>query len=227
MGYSIQNTETGELCYVQTDADRVHEPSYDAETGEPISGELTVRYKKQKHFQIPKKLLRASPCEEFEKRMLGHTEDIYEEPKACISKKSAVSTIEATSRKSKSKLKKQSYNRDDFMNMEGVSNDIILGYNKSNYRMLLLPTLFCFNIYAALVIMIVETFFHFWAHFKNGINMNKDFYYRSPLHVITSQFCAKCRCESEMEVNIFRALNKQMRLARKSQTLKEVSKAIG
>lgn len=102
-----------------------------------------------------------------------------------------------------------------------------MAYNKSNYRMLLLPTLFCFNVYAALIIMILEIFFHMWAHFKNGMNMNKDVYYRSPLHVITSQFCAKCRCESEMEANIFRHLNKQMRLARKSQTLKDVTKAIG
>lgn len=102
-----------------------------------------------------------------------------------------------------------------------------MGYNKSNYRMLLLPTLFFFNVYAAVIVMILEIFFHFWAHFKNGVNMNKDIYYRSPLHVMTSQFCARCRSESEMEANIFRHLNKQMRLARQSKTLKNVSKAIG
>ncbi|XP_075161463.1 uncharacterized protein LOC142234260 [Haematobia irritans] len=225
MGFSVQNTETGEVCYIQTDADKVHELSYDAETGEPIMDMVTVRYMKQKHFQIPKKLLRVSICEEFEKRMLGRNEDIYVEPKAKITRESKEKSKKPI--KSKRKPKKKSYDRDDFMNMEGVSNDIILAYNKSNYRMLLLPTLFCFNIYAALIVTILETFFHLWAHYKNGFNMNKDVYYRSPLHVITSQFCAKCRCESDLEVNIFRDLNKQMRLARESQTLKNVSKAIG
>lgn len=102
-----------------------------------------------------------------------------------------------------------------------------MAYNKSNYRILLLPTIFCFNIYAAVIVSIVEIFLHFWSHFKNGVNMNKDVYYRSPLHVITSQFCAKCLSESEMEANIFRDLNTQMRAARKSKTLKEVTKAIG
>lgn len=79
---------------------------------------------KQKHFQIPKKLLRGSWCEEIEKRMLGHNEDIYEEPSASISKEPEAPTIGTVKPKSKtkSKSKSQSYNRDDFMNMEGVSN---------------------------------------------------------------------------------------------------------
>ncbi|XP_058986563.1 uncharacterized protein LOC101888947 isoform X2 [Musca domestica] len=225
MGFSVQNSETGEVSYIQTDADKVQQLSYDAETGEPIIGKIRVRYIKQKNFQIPKKLLRGSPCEEFEKEMLGRSEEIYQEPCASISKEPPASTVQTV--KPKLKCKTKTYNRDDFINMEGVSNDIILGYNKSNYRMLLLPTLFFFNVYAAVIVMILEIFFHFWAHFKNGVNMNKDIYYRSPLHVMTSQFCARCRSESEMEANIFRHLNKQMRLARQSKTLKNVSKAIG
>lgn len=91
--------------------------------------------------------------------------------------------------------------------------------------MLLLPTFFFFNIYAAMIVMILETFFHFWAHLKNGLNMDKNFYYRSPLHVVTSQFCSKCRYESEADASIFRALNHQMRAARESKTLKDVTKA--
>ncbi|XP_065359716.1 uncharacterized protein LOC135953675 [Calliphora vicina] len=223
MGYSIQNSETGEVIYIQTDADNVTEPSYDAETGEPIMGKVKVRYMKQKHFQIPKKLLRGSACEEFEKEILGKNEEIYQEPFGRISKESDVLNGKAQLATKPRKF----YERDDYINMEGVSNDIILGYNKSNYRILLLPTFFFFNIYAAMIIMILETFFHFWAHLKNGLNMDKNFYYRSPLHVVTSQFCAKCRSESEVDASIFRALNKQMRAARQSKTLKDVSKAIG
>lgn len=102
-----------------------------------------------------------------------------------------------------------------------------MGYNKSSYRLLLLPTVFFFNIYAAVIIMMVEMFFHFWAHLKNGLNMDKNFYYRSPLHVVTSQFCAKCRSESDLEANIFLNLNRQMRAARQSKTLKDVTKALG
>ncbi|XP_073836272.1 uncharacterized protein [Musca autumnalis] len=226
MGFSFQNSETGEVSYIQTDAAKIQQLSYDAETGEPIIGKIRVRYMKQKNFQIPKNLLRGSVCEEFEKQMLGRSEEIYQEPCASISKEPAASSALQTE-KPKLKSKANSYDRDDFINMEGVSNDIILGYNKSNYRMLLLPTLFFFNVYAALIVMILEIFFHFWAHFKNGVNMNKEVYYRSPLHVMTSQFCARCRSESEMEASIFRGLNKQMRLARESKTLKDVSKAIG
>lgn len=54
--------------------------------------------------------------------MLGHNEDIYEEPSASISKEPEAPTIGTVKPKSKTKSKSQSYNRDDFMNMEGVSN---------------------------------------------------------------------------------------------------------
>lgn len=117
----MQNSETGEVIYIQTDADNIIVPSYDAETGEPIMGKVKVRYVKQKHFQIPKKLLRGSACEEFEKEMLGKNEEIYQEPYGIISKESDVGAEKA---KAAAKPKRHYYERDDYINMEGVSNVI-------------------------------------------------------------------------------------------------------
>lgn len=103
-----------------------------------------------------------------------------------------------------------------------------MGYNKNNYRLLLLPTIFCFNVYAALSVTIIEVFLHFWSHQKNGLNTDNRIYYRSPLHIITSQFCIRCRNESDS--NIFDALNAQMRRTadkRKATALKQtITKAI-
>lgn len=45
----------------------------------------------------------------------------------------------------------------------------------------------------------LEVALHLWSHKNNQRNTNKMIYYRSPLHVITSQFCAVCRQEREME----------------------------
>ena len=118
----LQNSETGEVIYIQTDTANVIEPSYDAETGEPIMGKVQVRYLKQKHFQIPKKLLRGSACEEFEKEILGKNEEIYQEPSGKITKESDVAA-KATA-EMPTKPKRQLYERDDYMNMEGVSNVI-------------------------------------------------------------------------------------------------------
>uniref|UniRef100_A0A1B0FGL6 Uncharacterized protein n=1 Tax=Glossina morsitans morsitans TaxID=37546 RepID=A0A1B0FGL6_GLOMM len=227
MGFSVQNSETGEVVYIQSDTMTVQTQPYDAETGEPMLDKVRVRYIKQQHFQIPKKLIRGTIGEEFEKKLQGKYHECYQEPGIVkIIKETKLNRdYRRKSFKTKRNSKKLKYKRDDYMNMEGVSNDIILAYNKSNYRILLIPTLFCFNVYAALVVMLIELFFHIWAHFKNGLNMDKNIYYRSPLHVVTSQFCGKCRSESDL--SIFQALNKQMRnAARKSATLKDVSKAI-
>uniref|UniRef100_A0A1I8NCX1 Uncharacterized protein n=1 Tax=Musca domestica TaxID=7370 RepID=A0A1I8NCX1_MUSDO len=130
----MQNSETGEVSYIQTDADKVQQLSYDAETGEPIIGKIRVRYIKQKNFQIPKKLLRGSPCEEFEKEMLGRSEEIYQEPCASISKEPPASTVQTV--KPKLKCKTKTYNRDDFINMEGVSNFVFIEMHLKAYYVL-------------------------------------------------------------------------------------------
>lgn len=49
------------------------------------------------------------------------------------------------------------------------------------------------------LIVFIEVALHVWAHRKNAKNTNANFYYRSPLHIVTAQFCAYCRNHSEME----------------------------
>lgn len=49
------------------------------------------------------------------------------------------------------------------------------------------------------LISIVEICLHTWAHRKNASNTNPNIYYRSPMHIVSSQFCAYCRNKSEME----------------------------
>lgn len=216
MGYSIQNSETGEVDYINQESAICEHRAYDAETGEPSPiSSPKIRFNKSERFQIPKKYLRGTPCEEFEKVMTGEF------------KKNCEIKVIPVQQQEKPKEKKKFYQRDDFINMEGVKREILLGYSKANYIMFLVPTLFIFNIYVYIFLSLVEIFLHCWAHTVNGLNMNKSIYYRSPLHVLSSQFCAKCRSESEMEWRIFETLNKQMRHARKSQTLKEVTKALG
>lgn len=84
-------------------------------------GSVKVRYLKQKNFQIPKKLLRGSACEEFEMEILGKNEEIYQQPWGKISKESEVEA-QAKIIKPKTSTKRHQYERDDYINMEGVSN---------------------------------------------------------------------------------------------------------
>ncbi|XP_037932564.1 uncharacterized protein LOC119667327 [Teleopsis dalmanni] len=217
MGYTIQNSETGEVDYIYTDdSTTVELPKFDQETGEPLNGKLKVRYIKHKSFHIPKKYLRGTPCEEFDKQISGDYNENF--PPHDIQ----VLPVNDKNEKPKS----PQYAREDYLKMDGVINEIVLGYNKSSHHLLLIPTLFFFNIYLALLLGIIEMFLHWWAHHKNGLNTNKQIYFRSPLHLLTSQFCAVCRSESEMDIKLFDMLNKHMREARRSKTLRNVSKAI-
>lgn len=77
--------------------------------------------------------------------------------------------------------------------------DIILGCNKTSHRLFLLPSFFLFFRLCAPVIEIIEIFLHVWAHKKNSQNTDENFYYRSPLHIVTSQFCAVCRNKKQMD----------------------------
>uniref|UniRef100_A0A2M4CAC6 Putative secreted protein n=2 Tax=Anopheles marajoara TaxID=58244 RepID=A0A2M4CAC6_9DIPT len=56
----------------------------------------------------------------------------------------------------------------------------------------------------ALIITLVEVILHMWAHRKNaaaaanGDGHRPDVYYRSPMHVVTRNFCEVCRHERLM-----------------------------
>lgn len=81
-----------------------------------------------------------------------------------------------------------------------IEQEIILGYNKTSYRMfLILPSLFFFTKSVAILMSIIELVLHCWAHSRNAKNTNPENYYRSPLHVLTSQFCQMCRNELDMD----------------------------
>lgn len=55
-----------------------------------------------------------------------------------------------------------------------------------------------FRFYAVLMAF-AEIFLHVWAHKKNAKNTDQHVYYRSPLHIITSQFCAACIHKKQMD----------------------------
>lgn len=75
-----------------------------------------------------------------------------------------------------------------------------MGYNKTSHRLFFLITtsLSLFTRFAVMLAVILEVIMHSWAHSKNSYNSNPTIYYRSPLHVLTSQFCTRCRHESSM-----------------------------
>lgn len=69
--------------------------------------------------------------------------------------------------------------------------EITLGY-RPTHKLFLIPSLFLFFRITALVLMFCELALHIWAHRMNSRNKDATIFYRSPLHLITSQFCAKC-----------------------------------
>nr|XP_014089484.1 uncharacterized protein LOC106617042 [Bactrocera oleae]XP_014089485.1 uncharacterized protein LOC106617042 [Bactrocera oleae]XP_014089486.1 uncharacterized protein LOC106617042 [Bactrocera oleae]XP_014089487.1 uncharacterized protein LOC106617042 [Bactrocera oleae]XP_014089488.1 uncharacterized protein LOC106617042 [Bactrocera oleae]XP_036215035.1 uncharacterized protein LOC106617042 [Bactrocera oleae] len=215
MVYSIQNSETGELHYIHRDLTNVRQQVLDLETGEPLNEtKVKVRYVKHNNFQIPKKFLCDSNNEEVEEMNLHADCD---------------ATADSTPTDGEAEAKSHHlYKKEDFIKMDGVRNDIIFGYQKETYKILLIPTLFCFSIGLCFILLLIEGFLHCWAHKKNLLTTSKIYYFRSPLHLLTSQFCAICRSENEMKkIENFQALNKQMlQAAKQSKTLKDMSKVI-
>lgn len=59
--------------------------------------------------------------------------------------------------------------------------------------------MFFFTRICAVLAVLIELSIHVWAHKKNCRNLNPNIYYRSPLHIFTSQFCIVCRHESSMD----------------------------
>ncbi|XP_055630230.1 uncharacterized protein LOC129771017 [Toxorhynchites rutilus septentrionalis] len=83
--------------------------------------------------------------------------------------------------------------------MMHLKEEIILGYNKTSYLLLLIPSLFIVPKLAIILIMLIEAVLHRWAHKKNACNRDPNSYYRTPLHILSSQFCGICRHESQMD----------------------------
>ncbi|XP_001354023.2 uncharacterized protein [Drosophila pseudoobscura] len=215
MGYSIKNSETGELEYFYTDSSRVTQPAYDGETGEPVHGQMKVRYRKHHNFHVPKHCLRGTLCDEMDNLMTNKYQGDLD------------ITVQHGARKEPKKTT-PGYEREDYCHMDGVSSNIILGYERQHYLLFLVPTLFCYNFFIGALMALIEIFLHMMSHHKNGLTMQKTLYFRSPLHVLSSQFCAICRTESDSKYNrIFDILNKQMRTAHRSATLKNMAKAMG
>ncbi|KAG4077477.1 hypothetical protein HA402_002904 [Bradysia odoriphaga] len=81
-----------------------------------------------------------------------------------------------------------------------LQEEIILGCNKTSHRLfLIVASMFFFTRICAVLAVLIELSMHCWAHKKNSRNSNPNIYYRSPLHVFTSQFCIVCRHETSMD----------------------------
>lgn len=74
---------------------------------------------------------------------------------------------------------------------------VTLGY-KPTHKLFLIPSLFFFFKITALVLLFCELVLHIWAHRMNYRNKDSMIFFRSPLHLITSQFCAHCTSEVRM-----------------------------
>ncbi|CAG9801060.1 unnamed protein product [Chironomus riparius] len=80
-----------------------------------------------------------------------------------------------------------------------LKEEIIFGYNKFSHRLFLIPSFFLFPKLGAIYIIVVELVLHIWAHHKNKRNQNPKIYYRSPLDILTSQFCNFCRETKDLQ----------------------------
>ncbi|KAG7211517.1 hypothetical protein KM043_010784 [Ampulex compressa] len=71
-------------------------------------------------------------------------------------------------------------------------------FGQINPVCLFLPAIVYFRWFLALL-MIFEVVLHVWAHHKNKSLKNSTFYFRSPFHAISSEFCALCQNEMCMD----------------------------
>ncbi|XP_055840838.1 uncharacterized protein LOC129908403 [Episyrphus balteatus] len=195
----IQDVETGEVEYIFAERDppaQRQSIEVDAETGEPECSKITVRYLKRKSFQIPKQYLKTPPEDED-----------FDGP-SCSKKIAAYNP----------------FDKEAFIRMECVNKDIVLGFTKSSYLLFLVPSVFCFTKMTAVFILVCESVLHYLAHYKNRNNSNSNIFYRSPLHLLTSQFCRECCAENEMDS--IRKLHK-ISTSRLNISLKDMTKVIG
>ncbi|XP_055604373.1 uncharacterized protein LOC129752623 [Uranotaenia lowii] len=184
----MQDQETGELEFGS-----FHSGSqfFDKETGEsnPHPSALELRRERAK-FYIPKQYLRNGTEESgWNKSYQQHHRPKYQR---CVSKLNSSYPLAS---------------REKMMHMK---EEIILGYNKTSYLLLLIPPLFIFPKLAIILILFTEVALHKWAHRKNARNQNPNIYYRTPLHIVSSQFCGLCRHERQMD-RIVRMQDKRMK----------------
>jgi hypothetical protein len=65
----------------------------------------------------------------------------------------------------------------------------------------LLPTLFLFPFPAWFIVfsILIELCLHMWTHKTNKYSKDSCLRYQSPLHILSSQFCALCRSKRNMQ----------------------------
>lgn len=207
---------------------------------------MKVRYRKHGNFHVPKQYLRGTICDEVDTMLANKHHGDWDITAKHVIGNGATKNVD--------KLKKitPGYEREDYIKMDGVSSvswpqlygsfdlykltfrlysqlqNIILGYERNSFLLFLIPTLFCWNFFLWALMSILEISLHMLSHYKNSLTMQKNLYFRSPLHVLSSQFCAICRNESGSKYNrTFDILNEQMRLAHRSDALKNMAKAMG
>ncbi|KAL9692773.1 hypothetical protein quinque_000224 [Culex quinquefasciatus] len=178
------NKETGEL---ELDPFQDGTLYHDRETGENSSYPTYELRRERSKFSIPKQYLRSG---EVLPSSSGH--QYRRKPACCVAKVNA------------------SYPLASREKMMHLKEEIILGYNKTSYLLLLIPPLFVMPKLAIILILLSEVLLHRWAHAKNDRNRSPDIYYRSPLHIVSIQFCGMCRHERQMD-RIVQLQDKRMR----------------
>lgn len=197
----IQDVETGEVEYIFAEREppaQRQRIEVDAETGEPECSKITVRYLKRKSFQIPKKYLKSPPEDD---------EEDFDGP-SCSKKIAPYNP----------------FDKEALIRMDCVNKDIVLGFTKSSYLLFLVPSVFCFTKMTAIFILACESVLHYLSHYKNRNNSNLNIFYRSPLHLLTSQFCRECCAENEMDS--IRKLH-EISSSRMKISFKDVTKVMG
>lgn len=175
--------ETGEVTLAQ----QCQSTEIDMETGESDTNIATIPTVRKRTFVIPKKLIQTPKSQKRKLRCMDNIDNYT------LFKKEEVINLQEVS------FQIHSWFFWYCIILSLFSKEIILGSNVTSHRLFLLPTMFvCFRLYAALMAF-VEIFLHVWAHKKNSRNTDANVYYRSPLHIITSQFCATCLHEKQMD----------------------------
>jgi len=112
----FQNSETGEFEYFYTDSARVKQPKYDEETGEPVNDQMKVRYRKHGNFHVPRHFLRGTICDEVDNVLANKYQRDLD-----ITAKHLVGADSTRQVESKLKKTRPGYEREDYIEMDGVS----------------------------------------------------------------------------------------------------------
>lgn len=99
--------------------------------------------------------------------------------------KETLSTKESSSKKNKK-----------LIGLEPVP--IVASFGQMRPICILLLATVCFRWFLPLL-MLFELSLHVWAHHKNKSLKNASVYFRSPFHLISSEFCALCQNETCMD----------------------------